>query len=367
MYNRGLVTKDEVDVVNSGPTGYHRNGLLLKYVRQMDTSSLVIFNEVLTENNPDITLPLMDGKWLYDVYGYMCIMYIALWSTGMANPTSFKSTSLKVSHITEPSNIGGGMDSSSLTAKRNLLSEQESSIEQFKPSMVNSDFIKLTDRLNGIMQSCDLKKIVDICSSLMASDIHKITVFPPEFLNNLHKCNYTPSVVKILSSFWTWSDHSVLRTILELDETALKLLDEYDSHLDPSHQIVSYPLPPPVACMTPCDGSTHTVLAIKCSRHYHQCLLEHVFSVRSLLIDKCDITSHSLQLLATKSSSTVMYWMIPKSVINLISAKTLEYSSYFNSQDIMEINIYPGIRIETKPSSLGPLGFLSAQPVSVHY
>ena len=60
-----------------------------------------------------------------------------------------------------------------------------------------------------------------------------------------------------------------------------------------------------------------------------------------------------------------MYWMIPKTVVRLISAKVIEHSSYFGSQGVVEIDIFPGIKIETKPSNLGPLGFLSAQPVGV--
>jgi len=61
MYNRGLINKEEFDVVISGPTTYHRNGLILEYIKQLDTKSLVILNEVLVESHPDITLPLMDG------------------------------------------------------------------------------------------------------------------------------------------------------------------------------------------------------------------------------------------------------------------------------------------------------------------
>jgi len=292
-------------------------------------------------------------------------MYVALQSTGVLLPgyaMPLQSISLKISHIIEPS------QTASLSArprKRYLSPDHINAIKHFKPSMVNSDFVEVSVKLNEIMQFCDPKMIVEHCSSLMASDIHKITVFPPEFVNSLHKYKHTHSLLKILSSFWTWSDHSVLRTILKSDETSLKLLDEYDSQLDPSYKIVSYPLPPPAHCMTPCDGSTHTIVAVKCAHQYYQCLLKHVFGVRSLIVEKCDITPHCLQLLATESSSTVIYWMIPKTIVTLMSAKVIEHSSYFGNQGIAEIDIFPGIRIETKPSNLGPLGFLSAQPVGV--
>ncbi|XP_065912310.1 uncharacterized protein [Dysidea avara] len=356
MYNHGLINKDEFDVVTSGPTRYHRNGLILEYVKQMDTASLLIFNEVLMESHPDITIPLMDA-----------LQYAGVVYPGRVAP--LQSISLKISYIIEQSGVGNAMETqtASLSArprKRHPSPDHVGATKHFKPSMVNSNFLKLTDKLNELVQFCDPKMIVEHCSSLMASDTHKIAVFPSEFVNSLHKYKHTPSLLKILSSFWTWSDHSVLRTILQSDEKALKLLEEYDYQLDPLHQIVSYPLPPPAPCMMPCDGSTHTILAVKCAHQYYQCLLKHVFGVRSLLLDKCDITPHCLQLLATKSSSTVMYWMIPKTVVTLISTKIIEHSNYFYSQGITEVDISPGIRIETKPSNLGPLGFLSAQPPS---
>ena len=300
-------------------------------------------------------------------------MYVALRSTGVLLPgyaMPLQSISLKVSHIIESSKVDSVMETrtASLSArprKRYFSPDHINAIKHFKPSMVNSDFLEVSVKLNEIMQFCDPKMIVERCSTLMASDVHKIAVFPPEFVNSLHKYKHTCSLLKILSSFWTWSDHSVLRTILKSDETSVKLLDEYDSQLDPLHKIVSYPLPPPARCMTPCNGSTHTIVAVKCAHQYYRCLLKHVSDVRSLIVEKCDITPHCLQLLATESSSTVMYWMIPKTVVRLISAKVIEHSSYFGSQGVVEIDIFPGIKIETKPSNLGPLGFLSAQPVGV--
>ena len=245
--------------------------------------------------------------------------------------------------------------------KRRLSPQPSDCIKYFKCSAVSKEFLKLTDKLNDLMKSCDPKMIIDQCSSLMASDIHNISVFPDEFIKNLQRYNHTPSLLKILSSFWTWSDHSILRTLLRDNDEALKLLDEYDSQLDPLQNLSSYLLPSPSPCMTPCDGSTHTVMAIKCAQQYHQCHLKHVFDVRSLIINKCDITPHCPQLLATNTGSTVLYWLIPKSVAGLISGRVVEYSSVFYDDGILEVSIFPGTRITTNVANLtGPLVFLSS-------
>ena len=236
--------------------------------------------------------------------------------------------------------------------KRQLSSEPINTIKYFKCSIVDTEFLKLVYKLNELLKHCDPKIIIEHCSNLMASDVCDIPLFPAEFIKSLQRYNHTPSLLKVLSSFWTWSDHSILRTLLEFDDEALKLLDEYESQLDPLQQLSSYPLPPPAACMTPCDGSTHTVLAVKCAQQYHQCLLKHVFDVRSSIVNKCDITPHCLQLLATNSGSTVLCWLIPKSVTTLICSKVSENRSAFYHEEILEVSIFPQTLITTGTVSL---------------
>ena len=168
----------------------------------------------------------------------------------------------------------------------------------------------------------------------------------------LHSYNHTPSLLRMLSSFWTWSDSSVLRVLLKSNSEAVSLLDKFDAQTDLSQQLACYPLPSPSSCMASSDDSTHTVLAIKCAQQYYQCLLKHVFAVRSQMIEKFEIIPHSLQLLATKNSSTILYWLIPKSMVALISAKVVEYGSVLYAEGILEVSIFPGTRITTQAVNL---------------
>ena len=252
------------------------------------------------------------------------------------------------------------LDLAPRSRKRPLSQQDSSASKYFKPSMVNREFLQLTDQLNELMQFCDPEMIMEHCSALTASDVHNIPVFPTEYVKKLQSYNHTPSLLRILSSFWTWSDKSVLRVLLKSNSEAVSLLDKFDAQTDLSQQLVSYPLPSPSSCMVPSDNSTHTVLAVKCAQQYYQCLLKHVFEVRSLMTEKFEITPHGLQLLATKNSSTLLYWLIPKGVMTLISAKVLEYSSVLYAAGILEVSIFPGTRIATQAVSLsGPLVFLS--------
>ena len=215
----------------------------------------------------------------------MCIsLFIAL--------NSMKSLSKRqvLSPDTIVPSIGGDVSHNSSTvdvplkSRKRRLSSEPDTIKYFKCSTVSEEFRKLVDKLNELLKHCDPKIIIEHCSNLMASDVCDISLFPAEFIKSLQRYNHTPLLLKVLSSFWTWSDHSMLRTLLEFDDGTIKLLDEYESQLDPLQQLFSYPLPPPVPCMTPCHGSNHTVLAVKCAHQYHQCLLKHVFEVRSSIV-----------------------------------------------------------------------------------
>lgn len=291
-------------------------------------------------------------------------MPIALFCSGFIPQRSFKTVHAGLPHIPHPLNDTvrekQKLSLSAKSRKRPSSQQQSSGSKYFKPSTLNTEFLQLTDRLNELMQFCDPKLITEHCSNLMASDIHNIRVFPTEYVKKLQKYSHTPSLLRIMSSFWTWSDQSFLRMLLQSSEEATSLLDEYRSQTDLSQQLAAYPLPPPSACMMPSDSSTHTVLAVKFAQEYYQCLLKHVFEVQSKLTKKFDITPHSLQLLTAKDSTTILFWLIPKSVMALITTKVLEYRSILYDEGILEVSIFPGTRITTRPLPLsGPLVFLS--------
>jgi len=62
MYSHGLLTNHDLELIDTGPTSYHRNSLILKYVQHMDITGLAIFDQVLQQSHPDIWLPLTNSK-----------------------------------------------------------------------------------------------------------------------------------------------------------------------------------------------------------------------------------------------------------------------------------------------------------------
>ena len=63
MQSHGLLTDHDLELINSGPTGYHKNQLILGYVKLMDDNSLGVFSKLLQESYLNVKIPLEDCEY----------------------------------------------------------------------------------------------------------------------------------------------------------------------------------------------------------------------------------------------------------------------------------------------------------------
>ena len=229
-----------------------------------------------------------------------------------------------------------------------------------RPSMVVQVFNSLVNHVVSQMLQCGShKEYLHHCESLMASDAHKIGLFSEVQLKELDDCNDNSLLLQNLKSLWTWSDHSILEALASSCDEAVKLITQFDSRLNRSQLISAYPILTGSHDTAPDDNSPYTVLVITCDRVLYHSPLQLIFDMRQLVISKCDITAHCLQLLAARADPTVLYWSIPKCVVSLVITKVLEYRKAFHEEMISEVSIYPTTRIVTSSDRvLGSLVYL---------
>ena len=173
----------------------------------------------------------------------------------------------------------------------------------------------------------------------MASDVHNIRFFSNDQLTQLKEYKSTPMLLQELSHLWSWSNHSVLRVLVSHCDKAVKLLDEFDCHLDPFEPISSYP----VSEIVPTNATTHTILEIKCMQQFS---LQGVIDMGSLVVSRCGVTKHCLQLLGVAQGSVILFWSIPKRVLHLISAQVLQHYNCFYEKGVLEVLLHPHVRID---------------------
>ena len=231
------------------------------------------------------------------------------------------------------------------------------------PSLVIGEFLNLKVQLEELVEQCDAMPIVEKCSSLLVSDSHNIPLFPTDYTEELQDIKHTLELIQNLSLFITWDNHSILSSIAETSDIpeAITLLTQFDDRIDSSQLLTNFPIPAPSHHMVPYDNSTHTVLAVKLGSELCHTTLQNVIDACLLIQDQCKLTSHCFQLLAVaKTNSTIIYWMIPKSIAHLINANALQFQSYFYHKGILQLAVYPGAMLCTGSTlKVGPLSFFN--------
>ena len=223
-------------------------------------------------------------------------------------------------------------------------------------------FLYLIDQVSKVLQSYQMK-LFPQCKDLKASDIERISLFSAHQIDKLSGYN-TPGILVMLSPLFTWSNHSILRALVSCCSEAIQLLDEFDSKVDPLQPTTSFPIPCLSSDMMPSDTSTYTIMAIRCEVELYESSLQYVYDVQSLIIEKCSITQHCLQLLAVRNNPTIFYWTIPKHVVHLINANIPQHNEYWCLQGILEVMVYPDLVITTIGDiCLGSLTFLCENPL----
>ena len=204
-------------------------------------------------------------------------------------------------------------------------------------------FFQVSDSVMKLLASYNVEVLLDACDNLMASDKHDIKVFPDNQLEKLKHSDNSLLLLQRLSLFFTWSNHSILRALADHCSEAVNILDVFDCRVDSFELIASYPIPCFSLSMIPFDGSSHTIVAIRCDKELYKSTLQYVYDMQSVMMEKFDITQHCLQLLAVRSDPTILYWTIPKCVVRLINDNVSLNSEYLYSRGILEVLVYPDL------------------------
>ena len=231
---------------------------------------------------------------------------------------------------------------SPLHKKASLSFSQLHCLKHLKPSTVDRVFQYTVKHVIELLSYCDPNLLIKWCEHLMASDTHKIKLFTANFMDKLKWLKSSKAILKMLSHYWAWSNYSILRVLVQFSNTALHMLEEFDTRLNTMHPIAEYPITSLAISMFPYDTSSYTVLTLECDHKLNHSL-QLVYDMQSVITVSCDITQHALLLLAVDSYPTRLYWMIPKSVVTVVNTKVMECSQLLVSKGVMKIFIYPSI------------------------
>ena len=235
-------------------------------------------------------------------------------------------------------------------------------------SSVNLKFIYLTQQIQTMIKSPLV--LLDNCQRLMASITYAIPLFSEDYLKVFSEITNNPAILfQALGIFWTWKDHSILKEVLLMGNhtEAVSLLDKFDQYLESfkTIPIKNFPLPilsPRMVPLVDCK-QIHTIVAIKCKNTYDACTWQNICELYKLLKNIFSITRNAMHLLGVLNSNSehaLLYFMIPISVISLITSEVThpECRKLLVENTITEVAIHPNSLFSADGSlNVGPLSF----------
>ena len=194
-----------------------------------------------------------------------------------------------------------------------------------KGSEVNMIFNDLIDHLYLNLSATE-KLSFDLISK--CSDIN--SPFMEKWYDKILECKSLFLFKIYLLPLITWLDHSVLKDLVVASgsDSAQQLLNLFDSKIYSycNEPITSFPLPYPSQLMLPLNDSEYTILSIKYhppSRHNATegtIILQDVMDIKLALKRKWEIRSHDIQLVAVYTKLKLLYWTIPKFLVEIIES-----------------------------------------------
>ncbi|XP_065903620.1 uncharacterized protein [Dysidea avara] len=328
------------------PNDYMRNSAILEYIRNLQTTSLFLFINALQDisSQKHISESLLKDL---SAKGFTIISKIQDGDDKCPDSSPEKKLDVGLFEYNE----------------RELEKLKCSSAKKWPPIFPDKDIadkfkyidpcnlmLKYLDLFDALVELLQARKVTDALREIMASDIHGISIFNAEFVEILTKGTNTISLLRILFPYTNWHDHSIIRELVEVCDCpeGVKLLDEFDSRIDVSLPITSYPIPAPSNLMIPDESSTHTVMAVRCEQQLSSLSLQHTEVVKSLMMNTFGITKHACILLAVANHSSAMFfWLIPKSVGLIITNEVREHSGFLHDNGLLEVAIFPNFSFST--------------------
>ena len=216
-------------------------------------------------------------------------------------------------------------------------------LKHIKPSEVEKEFHYISGHVIELLSCCEPNLLIKWCENLMASEKRNIKLLPPYSLYKVRKLRTSSAILKMMSVLCTWNNHSILTCLANFSQVAQTLLEEFFSRLYLMFNVTQYSMLLPTPSTIPYNNNSYTVLTLKCDKKLNVSL-QLVHEMQSVLIEKCEITEHALQLLAVQSSPLLLQWMISKHIVTIINVNVRQHCEYFAARGITEITVHPNIK-----------------------
>ena len=222
----------------------------------------------------------------------------------------------------------------------------DKALQHTKPSNVDKKFRQAVRNIKKHLEHCDVQ---DLVTDFNISATNDIPYFSDEVKKKLHKCETIKDLFVRLSPYIRWNKRDVLWVLVEASdcEAAVDELNGFEEWLDTSKSIMNYPIPQASSSICPDPNSNMTMVTVKANRELKEVTYKDVEQYQDTVAEKGNVSRKAFDLQATNPGSSILYWLLPKSVVKSFEENIRNNLDYLYDQGILEISLDPNIVITT--------------------
>ena len=197
------------------------------------------------------------------------------------------------------------------------------------------------------LRQCNVQELVTNFNTVVNKE--KFPNFKDRVKEKLYRCRTIGDIFARISPFYNWKDRKVLKALMEVSDCpeAITELKQFEAQLDYGQPAISFPIPSPSSDICPDPESDVMIVSVKSNQDLNKITLKGLDDITDTIVQAGKIHEGSLELQAKNPGSSILYWLLPKSVVKSFEENVRNNLDSLYDQGILEISLDPNIVITT--------------------
>ena len=221
------------------------------------------------------------------------------------------------------------------------------------PSVCNDEehiekaFRSTVRNIKKYLKQCDIQDLVTDFNNVLHKD--KFPYIKNRVKEKLYRCKNVGDLFARISPFFTWKKREVLRALVQVSDCqeAVDELNKFEAQLNYTQSAINLPIASPSSDILPDPESDASIITAKSIQDLKKSNLGDIDRVEETIAHTAGMSIENLDLQAQNPGSSILYWLIPRNMVESFEANIRNHLDYLYEKGIVEISLDPNIVITT--------------------
>ena len=201
--------------------------------------------------------------------------------------------------------------------------------------------------IKGHLKQCDVQDLVTNFNNALYDE--RFSNIGDHVKEKLFECESIKELFARISPFFNWRKREVLWALVEASDCqeAEDELTKFEAQLDYGQSVITLPISSPSCDILPDPESNFSIITAKANKDLRKSNLGDIDNMEDNIAQAGKISKGNLELQAKKLGSSILYWLIPKSMLESFEVNIRKNLDFLYDQGIVEISLDPNIVITT--------------------